>query len=96
MTSDGRHKPAAAPGPRRRRPRRRATTAPPPPPQDEAGLNHLCWHERDAAGAAVEQAEMDVVIIPGEASFGKVCGLGAAVLAAAVPPLPPSPPHSKT
>lgn len=42
-------------------------------PQDDAGLTHLCWCERDAAGAAVGgEPEKDIVIIPGECTFGKV------------------------
>lgn len=40
--------------------------------QDEAGLTHLLWYERDAAGGAAAAPEKDVVIFPGESSFGKV------------------------
>lgn len=41
-------------------------------PQDEAGLSHLCWHERDAAGSTDAEPAVDVVIIPGESTFSKV------------------------
>lgn len=46
--------------------------SPPPLPQDEVGLSHFCWYERDAAGAAAGEAEQDIVIIPGECTFSKV------------------------
>ncbi|KAI7839776.1 hypothetical protein COHA_006576 [Chlorella ohadii] len=42
--------------------------------QDEAGLSHLCWHERDAAGAAAAEPAVDLVIIPGESTFSKIPG----------------------
>lgn len=43
-----------------------------PHAQDEAGLTHLCWHERDAAGATAAEPAVDLVIIPGESTFSKV------------------------
>lgn len=66
-----------------------------PPPlslQDEAGLTHFCWLERDASGAAVGEPEQDIVVIPGESTFGKV-GAGPAAAAAwlASPAAPPAP-----
>ncbi|PRW33310.1 adhesion molecule [Chlorella sorokiniana] len=42
--------------------------------QDEAGLSHLCWHERDAAGATAAEPAVDLVIIPGESTFSKIGG----------------------
>ena len=59
----------------------RRTHPPTPPagtalPQDEAGLTHLCWHARDAAGGTAAEPEQDVVIIPGESSFSKVGPVG--------------------
>lgn len=44
------------------------------PLQDEAGLTHFCWAERDAAsGNPVSgDPELDIVIIPGECNFSKV------------------------
>lgn len=43
-----------------------------PGAQDEAGLTHLLWFERDAAGGAAAEPEKDVVIFPGESTFSKV------------------------
>lgn len=43
-----------------------------PVPQDEAGLSHLCWHERGTAGSTAAEPAVDVVIIPGESTFSQV------------------------
>ncbi|KAL4853861.1 26S proteasome regulatory subunit RPN13 [Chlorella vulgaris] len=47
--------------------------------QDEVGLSHFCWYERDAAGAAAGEAEQDIVIIPGECTFSKIARPGSRV-----------------
>ncbi|EFN51190.1 hypothetical protein CHLNCDRAFT_141354 [Chlorella variabilis] len=47
--------------------------------QDEAGLTHFCWLERDASGAAVGEPEQDIVVIPGESTFGKIARPGSRV-----------------
>lgn len=55
-----------------RRPRSFPAASAPRSSQDELALTHLCWHERDASGAAAAEPEIDAVIVPGESSFGKV------------------------